>query len=451
MFRLNCVRFFVLVSIVLFLAACSDSKGPSKDSEGPLEPESFPSALWVMGSQGVMLVDDEAGKVVLQLPHTSNATVFALDEEEDRVWILVDGHLRAYGFDGWMVAESAVPDFNPSDGNGALEVDKYTGEVWLAHDKRLFQYNPDGLLLQTFFLDEEALGLAMDAHTETLWVVTDAMLYRYHRDGEKLEIIDLGISENSRSIAWDEALGEVWVTTPAQLVRYERSGALSFQKDFAGIDNLDPDGRGRVWVSTSDRLSYLDASGNILLEMEIAGLAGEGSITALCGNAGDASVWVAVSRSLVRISTNGAVLRLFLSQDISEPGSVRSMAHYSHFTIPSIAIHTPAGGSHVNDSRALIGLTFGDRGVPIDPDSLEVYANEELLAVSCDFGKEWAECRPQTAFLEGPVRLSAFVVDSDGNRFEAEPVTFNLDITPPRLTLGSPTENLWTRINELEV
>jgi hypothetical protein len=451
MFRLNCVRIFVLVSIVLLLSACSDSNGPSRHSEGTPEPEFLPSALWVMGSQGVLLVDDADGKVVLQLPHTSSATAFALDEEEERVWIFVDGHLRAYGFDGWMVAESAVPDFNPSDVNGALEVDKYTGEVWLAHDKRLLHYNPDGLLLQTFFIDEESLGIAMDAFTETLWVLTDATLYRYHRDGKKLEAIHLGMSEKPSSIAWDEALEEVWVTTPAQLVRYDRSGALSFEKDFAGIDYLAPDGRGRVWVSTSDRLFYLDASANTLLEMEIAGLAGEGSITALCGNAGDASVWVAVSRSMMRISTSGDVLRLFLSQNISEPGSVRSMVHYSHFTIPSIAIHTPAGGSHVNDSRALIGLTFGDRGVSIDPASLEVYANEELLTVSCVFGKEWAECRPQTAFLEGPVRLSAFVADSDGNRFEAEPVTFNLDITPPRLTLGSPTENLWTRIDQLEV
>jgi len=438
-------RHFVALVVLFFSALTASCLLPEQKQPGNPEHR---SAVWALETGGVSRIDAESGKVVLTLPHSGGAQAIALDERAGRVWVFVNRRLRAYGFDGTMALDLAIPGPSGGQPQVALAADSKNGEVWLGRGESLYRYGPDGVLLASAALGGNAVALAFDSEGETVWALTNNSLLRFDRGGVLLGRLDLASDDPGTALAWDPALKETWLATRTRLLRYDSTGSLRLTQPLAGLTYLAPDGYGALWTGNRHYLYRLDADGRMELSLDAVSASGERTIRALTSDAADASVWVAGDQTLRRLGTSGTVVRSFSPRGF---GHNRAIAHYADTAVPAIAIDTPADGSHTNDARPAIGLSFADTGIGIDADSLELHADHEPLEADCTFEDTTAQCLPKNPFSEGSIRLDAAIADHAGNRAEAEPVTFTVDTTAPQITLEQPQDGQWTNAVELTV
>lgn len=57
-------------------------------------------AIWVAQAQGLVKVAAEDGTVRLVVTDAAGARAMAVDEARERLWVIAQGTLRAYAFDG---------------------------------------------------------------------------------------------------------------------------------------------------------------------------------------------------------------------------------------------------------------------------------------------------------------------------------------------------------------
>lgn len=442
-------RHLVALVVLFFSALIASCILP--EPEQPGNPE-HRSAVWALETGGVSRIDAESGKVVLTLPHSGGAQAIALDEHAGRVWVFVNHRLRAYGFDGVMAVDVAIPGPAGGQPQVALAADSKNDEVWLGRGESLYRFGADGAPLATAALGEGVKALTFDGEGETtVWALTDNGLLRIDRSGLLLGRLDLASADPGAALAWDPALKETWLATRTRLLRYDSTGSLRLTQPLAGLTYLAPDGYGALWAGNRHYLYRVDADGRMELSLDAVSASGEKAIRALTSDAADASVWVAGDQTLRRLGTNGTTLRSFSLRGVRGFGHIRAIAHYADTAVPAITIDTPADGSSTRDPRPAIGLSFADTGIGVDTDSLELRADHEPLDADCTFEDITAECRPKNPFSEGRIRLDAAIADHAGNRAEAEPVSFTLDTTPPVITLEQPQDGQWTSAVELTV
>lgn len=438
------------VAFAVFILAALTASCILPEPEQPGNPEHH-SAVWALETGGVSRIDAESGKVVLTLPHSGGAQAIALDERAGRVWVFVNRRLRAYGFDGTLTLDVAIPGASGGQPQAALAADGKNDEVWLGRGDALYRLGADGATLTTLPLGESIAALAFDGEGETVWALTPSALLHFDRDGSLLGRLDLAPGDPGAALAWDPVLKETWLATRTRLLRYDGAHTLRLTQPLAGLTYLAPDGYGALWAGNRHYLYRVDANGQMELSLDSVSASGERAIQALTSDAADASVWVAGDQTLRRLGTNGTTLRSFSLRGVRGFGHIRAIAHYADTAVPAITIDTPADGSSTRDPRPAIGLSFADTGIGVDTDSLELRADHEPLDADCTFEDITAECRPKNPFSEGRIRLDAAIADHAGNRAEAAPVTFTVDTTAPQITLEHPDDGLWTNTPELTV
>lgn len=438
------------VAFAVFILAALTASCILPEPEQPGNPEHH-SAVWALETGGVSRIDAESGKVVLTLPHSGGAQAIALDEHAGRVWVFVNRRLRAYGFDGTLTLDVAIPGASGGQPQAALAADGKNDEVWLGRGDALYRLGADGATLTTLPLGESIAALAFDSEGETVWALTPGALLHFDRDGSLLGRLDLAPGDPGAALAWDPVLKETWLATRTRLLRYDGAHTLRLTQPLAGLTYLAPDGYGTLWAGNRHYLYRLDANGQMELSLDSVSASGERAIQALTSDAADASVWVAGDQTLRRLGTNGTTLRSFSLRGVRGFGHIRAIAHYDDTAVPAITIDTPADGSSTRDPRPAIGLSFADTGIGVDTDSLELRADHEPLDADCTFEDTTAECRPRNPLSEGRIRLDAAIADHAGNRAEAAPVTFTVDTTAPQITLQHPDDGLLTNTPELTV
>jgi hypothetical protein len=437
----------VVLFLTVLIASCIQ---PEAEQAGSPE---YQKAVWALETGGVSRIDADSGKVVLTLPHSDGAQAIALDAGTARVWVFINHRLRAYGFNGEMPLDVAVPGSASGLPQVALAADDASGAVWLGHGEALFRYGPDGALLATLALEESIAALAFDGEGETVWVLTNSGLRHFDRSGVLLGRIELAPDEPAAALAWDPFLKELWLATRSRLLRYDGTHTLRLTQPLAGLTYLAPDGYGALWAGNPHYLYRLDAGGRMELSLDSVSASGERAIRALTTDTADASAWIAGDQTLRRLDANGTVVRNFSLQGVQGFGYIHAIANYADTAVPAITIDTPVDGSYINEPRPAIGLSFADTdtGIGVDSGSLDLRADHEPLEVDCAFEGTTAECLPIGPFSEGSIRLDAVVADHAGNRAVAEPVTFTLDTTPPSITLDQPQDGQWTNTSELTV
>ena len=114
--------------------------------------------------------------------------------------------------------------------------------------------------------------------------------------------------------------------------------------------------------------------------------------------------------------------------------------------LPWLAITAPLEGVFLNQPQPSIQLGFGPSGHGSESASVELFAAGQPLAVDCQFEAASAVCVPDNPLSEGEIRLEAAITDTAGQRIEAIPVVFTLDLTPPVIQIDTAADESW--INE---
>lgn len=411
----------------------------------------YRSSVWGLGVGGITRIDVESGGVVLTLPQTSGAKAITIDDSSGRVWVLLDRRLRAYGFDGEMLVDAAVPSAGAKPQIASLVVDSRTGDVWLGQYKSLYKLSEDGVLQLVLAFAEPVESIAFDSQQELLWVLTKNSIERVDRAGVGRGRMELLPDEHGVAIAWDAALKNMWVITRGLLLRYNGFGEIVFSASQAGDVHLAPDGVGNLWVSNRHTLRRIDATGRVELAVDAVSVTGQGAINALAVDPSEGSVWVAAAQSLRRISANGTVVSSFSTHNIRNFGHIKAVRHYIDIVPPVLNISTPIEGSFTNNSRPIISVYHTDNGMGVDSSTLELKADYSPLDAGCVFGENSSSCHPVIPFSDGEVRLDSSVADYAGNRAQSAPVTFTVDTLPPIFTISHPADGLWTNNVDLSV
>lgn len=125
----------------------------------------------------------------------------------------------------------------------------------------------------------------------------------------------------------------------------------------------------------------------------------------------------------------------------SKPGSaVRIEIVRIDDAAPSIHIQSPSGDASTNDNAPLIAVTYDDTETGIERASLAIAVNgvDRTSAFTMDsLSADW-QMSPGEALPEGVHTITAMVADRAGNSASDE-ITFTVDITPPRITIGAPS------------
>jgi len=428
-------RFSVFISallLILFLASCLPLE---RESSSEPNPEHM-SALWSMGHGGIVRLSGDTGEPVLILPDTHRARAFAVDEAGENIWVLLPRKLQAWRFNGELVHDVPLP--HAAQDSAVLSVDESRGLIWLGRHASLHQYNRQGVHQHTVNLDDAIIGMDVEPDTGTLWVLTRHDLHRFDRHANTLPAHAeqmLEPDDQGRALAWDPSLESVWVASEQVLARYDRQGARTFLQARQGSRHLVPDGQGMLWYSDGTSLQRLDAQGQTQLRLDATSATGSPPVAALARvQASDqhaTDVWVAGKRRISQIDTSGTVLRRFDMSRIRGFGPILAIAHYADIIPPEISIDSPHEGGYLNNPLPLLGLSYSDSGIGINPDSLRLLLNQSELAVDCEHGPSGVECYPQDSLPDGEYRLDAEIQDHAGNSAEAESVIFSIDTAVP--------------------
>ncbi len=426
---------WALLAFLISLTLAQSSAAPNSN---------FVNALWVGESQGILKFATATGSVLLGIPSAKEVCAVATDEKRGTLWAYGGGTLRAYGFNGTLkrtITPPTVPGtplvtplINPTDSciaqesaatsptnfdsqdtqedrtrHSLLAINTKDGSAWLAINKSLFRYSPQGLLLNTISLTGKAQALSFDQTRQLLWAATKTTLTAYGVQGTPVRAIALGANVYVEDISVQARSGDVWVALDDRLRRYSASGVLLLEKPLALLEKIATDGRTGVWASTRTTVRYLDQSGleQVQLQPFEGGLFNFSSIVTLVTDPSNSSVWVANNQRLIKnISLFGAIQHnLTLQQDI------RALALYADMLPPVISLASPTPGSVTNNNKSTIQVTYSDVGIGVDSTTLSMQVNGQSLATTCTYQATGATCTPKTPLPEGSVRLSVTVKD----------------------------------------
>lgn len=144
-------------------------------------------SLWVLGNKQLWHYSAQSALLSsqdLSQPTLSEPKLFALDSLLEVLWLA--GEKQLTPLDLHHPDQPAVSIKLPEVAN-ALTLDPLTNALWVATDKNLLSYGPDGIAGQTVEL--KALGLdkpnrlAFDPATRSLWLGTDQALGRFTAQG----------------------------------------------------------------------------------------------------------------------------------------------------------------------------------------------------------------------------------------------------------------------------
>ncbi|HTG37077.1 MAG TPA: DNRLRE domain-containing protein [Thermoanaerobaculia bacterium] len=122
-----------------------------------------------------------------------------------------------------------------------------------------------------------------------------------------------------------------------------------------------------------------------------------------------------------REGTEGHAPRLVLVFDGGEPVDA---------VPPSLTITAPAEGATVRDATPAITFAYSDSGSGVNSATLAARVAGAPVPLACTFGGGTAECAPFDTLPDGPVSLTATIIDNAGNVSPPAAVHFTIDTGP---------------------
>jgi RHS repeat-associated protein len=407
------------------------------------------TVVWIAGQHDILHLDATSGEILFRIPDTTGVRALAVDPVRATLWAYGAGRLTAYAPDGGLLLSLALGTESNAE-SAQLLVDGVDGGVWLAADRQLLRFAASGAPEFSLMLDDAITAIALDRGRRHLWVAhAPESLTAYDPGGgiaASLEAAGIGAV---KALAHDAGLDALWVAGIDRLQRYDAAGMRQFEQAVSGLTHLAADGQGALWGATSKRLLYLHSSG--LLFFELQPFDGRASIIDLIVDRGDRSVWVATVQEAARVTAQGEVPHHLSFRGPDHPGRLRVLALQAPQQAPEIAILAPGQDSFHASHRPELRFRFETAGSGLDPDSLEVRIDDEVVAVECTFSADEALCHPLAPLPEGLRRLRVTVADTSGNRSEPAAVQFTVDTTPPLIMLDTPVDGTWTNIAMLTV
>jgi len=433
------------LAVLGFLIAPTVAQQSSQDTV-------YAHALWVGKDGGLGKFSVSDGSSLLKITNIGKVRALAVDDKRSKVWVYAGSALRSYGFDGAPVA--AVPVFagggddgkdddgdDDGDEDGSehayLDVSPRTGSVWLGVNKVVLRFGADGVLTGQMGLPDNVRAVSIDDSSGRIWVGTKKDVFAYDESGAQVLTLDLGDKPKVESLDFDNLSGVLWVVLKKSVRKHDSTGSLLLEVDIEKPRAVTGDGAGGAWIADHDDLLRLDGSGAVVLRVDP--FDHDSKMDALALDHTDLSVWAASKKQIAHISRSGATLGI-----ITLDSKGYDIEIYADATPPEVSITSPAAGSHINDPRPDIEITWNDEGSGVDPETLVINLNGAELETTCDKRNDGATCSPVSDIPDGEVTVSVTIGDRAGNVSEPAEVIFTIDTIPPVITLTSPPDELIT-------
>ncbi len=408
-----------------FLDFAKESPRPAA-AQAEVEPApAFLDALWVATSGDLLKLALGDGALLVRQPQAPATLAVAVDEEEARVWTFgEDGTLQVLGFDGAPRGNAKFPQHT---GDTAVHLAAGRGFAWLAFKDVVYQVDGQGQILATIPVTRGLRAVAFDPTLPGVWIANLRELMSFGLDGQPLSSLGLGNSVQIADLAVERSSGELWVALSNAVRRYGADLAELFEVPLAQVRAVDSDGQDGAWVALQREVVLLGADGTVRSRVTLPVGGGSANLLTVAADPTGAAAWALSSDFLFQISPQGQIVRTLRLKDFGADTQGRDLAVYADLVAPEISFTAPADGATVSQNRPTLELAWSDRGIGVDPDSLEITANGAALAVTCEATATGASCIPDQP-LSGVVTLSATVADFVGNRSAADTITITITI-----------------------
>lgn len=398
-------------------------------------------AVWVALSGSVLKVSPTDGSVSLTLPGTPAPQGFAVDQDDESVWIYSKKSLESFDLQGNPLLSASLPNNFHGGTPDGMAVDNSAGNIWIAIQKDLYQIDMAGVVKNDIRLSANAVGIALDPTRSHLWVAEQSGIEVFDATGTSQ--LSVSLSGAPVAIAYDKTLDQVWVSSSGQIARYSSSGALALSAPLAsGLGSLIAvDGQGGLWTASGQNLAYLNSAGQT--QFEVQPFAGEdgGDAVDLVADVLNQSAWVANARHLRQYGSNGSFIKeAALSLPSGNGQAVQRLGIYVDTIPPTVSITAPQSGAYTNHNKPTLVLSYSDIGSGVDPTTVAVISNGVGLPVTCVANSDGsgASCTPNAVLPDGGYSLSITVQDKAGNTSQPATVSFTVDTVPPTITVTSP-------------
>ncbi|MBF0290882.1 MAG: hypothetical protein HQK86_01865, partial [Nitrospinae bacterium] len=436
------------VIIISCLAAFTIRVSSAQQAVQPAS--AFSGAVWVAESLGLVKLSATDGSFVFKIAGSGEARALALDGKRGRAWVYLKGELRAYGFDGSLLVTALPPrshsgerdggdDDDDENGRPAIGVVAQTGAVWLAVEKRLYQFDFSGAPVFQVSLPDNAVAISMDEATGTAWVFSKKSAVAYAVSGVPTGQIVFGKKAEVSDGCYDPESSSVWVAAKDAVRKYSAGGALLAERKIKKARRVTASLLGGVWVAADGEIYLLDQSAGVVLSERVGGH--EAKAGAMAVNPADLSLWASLGRNLVHIAPSGQVAHY-----LEIEGKIRALAVYADAEPPVIKFTAPLGGSVTNLQSPSVELEYSDVGSGVDINTLSIKYNGQPFAGTCQSTADKAVCSPSAPIAEGMAAFEATISDNAGNVAGKASLDFSIDATAPTITLASPSDGTLTQL-----
>lgn len=365
--------------------------------------------LWVAGSDGgIQALRQDDGRATLSIACGMPAGALAIDGQRELIWAVCGRtELRAYTVAGDFKASARIPPFD----DAMLALDTRSGHVWLAGGGRLMLFEWNGAALAIRDAEGAVVAMTIDRRRSQPWVATRRFLTVHRPDGAPALAVDTSAVGSLSALDYDLELDEVWLAGARGLARYAADGRAAFTDSrLQRLSFVAHDGAGGAWLASATQLRHIKADGKVTAVLEPFVASGD-RIVSLVADRGDASVWAASARSMVRYDVAGNRLRRF---DAPAGTRVQSLALPLAPSPPELQL-TAAGRARTGMPVLQLRYAAAD----VDPATLEFTANGQPLEAICETGAGVIRCVPRRAMASGHYEIVAKVATPSGLASEA--------------------------------
>ncbi len=407
----------------------------------------FNSALWVAEDNGVLKVTTSNGNVLFEIANIGRVDSVVTDGERGRLWVATQTGVHVYNFAGQQLLTTPTPfTVTTQEADDIMMViDEAEGSVWLTNELELIKLDSNATVVfkQTNIDDVETLSF--DSVNHRVWLAhEDAVTSIDAATGAELSSFSNPYNDelDADVIHYDEALNELWLLEDDQLTRYDINGNQTFNSSITQLDNFLLDGLGNIWGNDEGALYYLSSDDTVLFY--VIPFTGENNeIEHMVVNPSDNSVWVANNFNIVNYKANG------LEQHrLTSTHKINGLAIYSDIYAPTIVTVSPVNNTYINTSTPILIIKISDKGVGVDPNTIELISNGQIIPSTCTFDEitKLANCFPNQQLVDKSWNISARVKDYIGNQSEPVNLNFTVDTIAPVIKVLSPENNLVTNI-----
>lgn len=332
-------------------------------------PSAPPAGVWFADHHTLYRIDPATNGSSATVELKDEVEGLAVDPRDGAVWALSHKRLGKFDRAGLSLLDIHLNDLESTfEKAGALVLNPYQGDVWIAGKQQLLYLNQAGAKRLTWSAPDKIKAIALDLD-ETVWVLTKRGLRHVAEDGRTLSTLDLKPHvEEPEGLVVDGLGGLLWIIGEKALLRFDAHRLdqpplrIPWSENQGEIETAASHPIfGTVWLVAKDALLLYNRSGTLIKQVDLKPH-GLGEIEAMVFEPVSASLWLAGKKSVARFTGNGEYVARIELQELQK--ETKAIAAGPFTLAPSLTLiappdntltNNPAPASNMSSARGATG------------------------------------------------------------------------------------------------